>query len=65
MFVGSFASQWGIGLVADAARVLAGAGEAAGLRVAFAVVLVLDVATLAWFALGWRRHAIHRAAHAH
>ncbi|HEX4886184.1 MAG TPA: MFS transporter [Casimicrobiaceae bacterium] len=61
MFVGSFASQWGIGLVADAARVLAGADAAGGLRIAFAVVLLLELATLAWFALGWRRHAVHGA----
>jgi predicted MFS family arabinose efflux permease len=55
MFVGSFVSQWGIGLVVDAARDFAGADTATGLRYAFVLVLLLDLATLAWFARGWRR----------
>jgi len=59
MFAGSFATQWGIGLVVDAARAIAGVDAATGLRYAFALVLFLDLATLAWFALRWRRFAIH------
>ena len=39
MFVGSFAVQWGIGVVVDLARASRGVDTAAGLRVAFAVVL--------------------------
>lgn len=65
MFVGSFALQWGIGVVAESASALAGADTPAGLRVAFLVVLVLETATLAWLALGWRRHAVLEPAHAH
>lgn len=55
MFSGSFATQWGIGLVADTARELAGADTATGLRYAFVLVSLLDLATLAWFAFHWRR----------
>jgi predicted MFS family arabinose efflux permease len=54
MFTGSFAAQWGIGLVVDAARAGLGYDTAGGLRLAFAAVLAMDVATLAWFAWGWR-----------
>ena len=57
MFVGSFATQWGIGLVVDAARVALGVDTAAGLAYAFVVVLVLDVVAYAWFARGWKRYA--------
>ena len=57
MFTGSFAAQWGIGLVVDAARAGLGYDTAGGLRLAFAVVLAMDVATLAWFALGLARPA--------
>ena len=57
MFVGSFLTQWGIGGVVDALRALRGVPEAAGLRYAFGIVLVLDVATLAWFFRGWSRHS--------
>jgi predicted MFS family arabinose efflux permease len=57
MFVGSFAAQWGIGVVVDFARSAGGVDTATGLRYAFALVATLDVATLAWFALGWRRFA--------
>ena len=59
MFVGSFATQWGVGLVVDAARVALGVETATGLRYAFALVLALDLATLAWFALHWKRYAVH------
>ena len=62
MFLGSFATQWGIGLVVDAARALTGANAATGLRHAFAIVLVLNVVTLAWFLRGWRRHSISAVA---
>lgn len=59
MFAGSFATQWGIGLIADAVRAATGGDAASGLRYAFAIVLAIDVATLAWFMRGWRRHAVH------
>lgn len=58
MFIGSFATQWGIGLLVDAARSALGASEADGLRLAFAVVLAADVLGYGWFAYGWRRHAV-------
>jgi predicted MFS family arabinose efflux permease len=57
MFAGSFAMQWGIGLIVDAAHTGLGYDTAGGLKLAFAVVLTLNLATLAWFALGWRRQA--------
>jgi len=59
MFTGSFATQWGIGLAVDAFGTLLGVGTAAGLSYAFTLVLVLDLVTLAWFALHWKRFAIH------
>jgi hypothetical protein len=43
--------------VVDAARELAGVDTAAGLRYAFALVTLLDLATLAWFLAGWKRFA--------
>jgi MFS family permease len=55
MFVGSFAAQWGVGLLVDATRVALGVDTAGGLKVAFALALAFNVATLAWFAAGWRR----------
>ncbi|MFO1315881.1 MAG: MFS transporter [Burkholderiales bacterium] len=61
MFTGSFATQWGIGVTADAARAALGLDGAAALRVAFALVLAGDVATYAWFMSGWRRYSVHRA----
>ena len=54
-FAGSFAMQWGVGLVVDGARAALGLETAGGLKLAFAIVLALNVATLAWFAAGWRR----------
>ncbi len=57
MFTGSFAMQWGIGLVVDAARTAFGFDSANGLRLAFAIVLATDTAACLWFARGWRRHA--------
>jgi len=64
MFGGSFAAQWGIGVVVDAARAALGLDTAAGLRLAFAIILALYVLAYAWFAYGWRRHSRprHRAA---
>ena len=58
MFGGAFAVQWGIGVVADAARLAAGAGGAEGLRIAFALVLALVAAAWVWFVAGWKRHAL-------
>jgi len=62
MFGGSFATQWGIGVIVDAARGVLGYDTAAGLRLAFATMLALDALALAWFALGWRVYAAHRPA---
>lgn len=61
MFVGSFATQWGIGVVIDATRVAGTVDVADGLRRAFVVVLACHVASYAWFVVGWKRHAVHRA----
>jgi predicted MFS family arabinose efflux permease len=55
MFTGSFAIQWGVGLVVDGARAALGLTTAGGLKLAFAMVFALNVATLVWFAIGWRR----------
>ena len=57
MFVGSFATQWGMGVVVEAGRTEFGLSTAGGLKLAFAAMLALDVVTYAWFALGWRRYA--------
>jgi len=62
MFVGSFAAQWGIGLIIDATRGHGQTGSGVGLRTAFAVVLACHVLTYVWFLAGWRRHAVHRGA---
>jgi|WetSurMetagenome_2_1015567.scaffolds.fasta_scaffold22103_3 sugar phosphate permease len=61
LFVGSFAAQWGIGVVVDLVRG-AGGGNAVGLERAFLIVLVANLLAYAWFALGWRRHALHEPA---
>ena len=58
MFIGSFAMQWGIGLVIDAARTGLGYGTPSGLRLAFAVAFAADALACLWFAWGWRRHAM-------
>ena len=55
MFGSSFAVQWGIGLVADGARAVLGLDAAHGLELAFALLVAMNVAALAWFAAGWRR----------
>jgi len=57
MFGGSFMAQWGIGVVAEAARRGFGFGQAGGLRVAFGLVLAGNLVTLIWFARGWRKYA--------
>jgi MFS family permease len=62
MFGGSFAAQWGIGLLVDAARIALGVDTAGGLRLAFALVLAIDVAAYGWLLFGWRRHAVTPAA---
>ena len=54
MFGGSFAAQWGIGLVVDTARAGLGFDTARGLKLAFAIAVALNALTLAWFAWGWR-----------
>lgn len=64
MFAGSFSVQWGIGLVADAVRAGSGASVADGLRVAFALVMLLYAATFVWFLRGFRRHGEVRPAFA-
>ena len=58
MFSGSFAAQWGIGLLVDASRIALGVDAASGLRLAFGLVLVLDLIAFAWLLLGWRRHSL-------
>jgi predicted MFS family arabinose efflux permease len=58
MFSGSFVAQWGIGLLVDAARIALGMDTAGGLRLAFALVLVINAAAYSWLLLGWRRHAL-------
>ena len=60
MFVGSFATQWGIGVVIDATRSGGATGAAAGLRRAFLIVLACHVLSYLWFVAGWKRHAAHR-----
>lgn len=57
MFGGGFVTQWGIGVVVDAAHVAFDFDAAGGLRCAFSLVLALEVLTYAWFAWGWRQHA--------
>ena len=58
MFGGSFITQWGIGVVVDAARSFWALDNAGGLRVAFAIVMVGNILTYAWFVRGWRRHGV-------
>ena len=60
MFVGSFATQWGMGVVVEVGRAEFGLDTAGGLKLAFLAMLALDAVTYAWFAIGWRRYA-----HAH
>jgi predicted MFS family arabinose efflux permease len=58
MFGSSFAMQWGIGLVVDAAQTSLDLDRAGGLRVAFAIVLAAYVLAFSWFAYGWRRNQL-------
>jgi predicted MFS family arabinose efflux permease len=58
MFSGSFAVQWGIGLVVDAARSQLGVDTSAALRLAFMLVLVVEFLAYGWFVFGWRRYAV-------
>ena len=62
MFAGSFAAQWGIGVLADALRATMALSTADGLRGAFVIVLVMVAVAFAWFLAGWRRHAAPPAA---
>lgn len=62
MFSGSFATQWGVGVIADASRHAFGFDTSRGLQLAFTVILALEAITYAWFIAGWRRHARHPAA---
>ena len=57
MFASSFLAQWGIGVIVDATRVAFALDAAGGLRAAFALILVLLIASNAWFVWGWRQHA--------
>jgi predicted MFS family arabinose efflux permease len=59
MFTGSFVTQWGIGIVVDAARAFWALDTADALRVAFAIVLAGDIVTYAWFVRGWKRFGVH------
>lgn len=60
MFAGSFALQWGIGMIADTARIATGASVAEGLRAALTIVVFVYAATFAWFLRGFRRHGVVR-----
>jgi hypothetical protein len=57
MFSASFAMQWGIGLVVDAARSRFGMDTAPALQLAFMLVLAIDFLAYGWFVFGWRRHS--------
>ena len=59
MFTGSFVTQWGIGVVVDAARTFYALDTADALRVAFTIVLAGDIVTYAWFVRGWKRFGVH------
>jgi len=58
MFSGSFAMQWGIGLVVDAARSRFEIDRCAAIQIAFMLVLVVNVLAYAWFVFGWRRQSV-------
>lgn len=59
MFVGSFVTQWGIGVVVDATRLAWGLTTGEGLRVAFVAILAGDIVTFFWFLRGWKRYGVH------
>ena len=58
MFGSSFAMQWGIGIVVDAAQRWLDLDRSGSLRFAFSLVLVAYVLAFSWFAYGWRRHQL-------
>ena len=58
MFIGSFATQWGIGVVVDLVRG-AGGDSAAGLSARSRSCSSPTSLAYAWLVLGWRRHAVH------
>ena len=60
MFTGSFATQWGIGIIVDSVRAASGADTATGLRHAFTIVMLLAVAALVWFFRGWKRFPVQQ-----
>jgi sugar phosphate permease len=57
MFSASFAMQWGIGLIVDAAGSRFAMGTAPALELAFTLVIGIDFLAYGWFVFGWRRHA--------
>jgi MFS family permease len=57
MFVGSFAAQWGIGVIVEAARSHFDLATPGALRLAFVSIFALIALAFGWFMLGWRRHA--------
>ncbi|MEO8345293.1 MAG: MFS transporter [Betaproteobacteria bacterium] len=57
MFGGSLTAQYGIGVVAEAARARFGYDLAGGLRVALGIALAANVLAFLWFLRGWPRHA--------
>jgi len=61
MFGGSFLAQWGIGMIVDALRAALDLDTRTGLLCAFGLTLILNLVTLAWFLLGWKRFAHHHA----
>ena len=61
MFTGSFLAQWGIGVLVTATRSMLELDAAASLRLAFSILLGLELLSYAWFAAGWRRHGSDRA----
>jgi hypothetical protein len=58
MFAGGFAMQWGVGIVVEFAFAWLGAPRDTGLRYAFVLLVVLDVAALAWLFHGWKRFSV-------
>lgn len=53
VFIGGFGLQWGFGIVVDAAQA-GGASHSEALTLAWGLLLGLQAASLAWFALGGR-----------
>ncbi len=61
-FLGSFTTQWGIGVLVEASRDLFAFDTPHGLKLAFATVACIETAAYVWFLAGWRRHAPHPGA---